>query len=595
MNRPRLSLTLLLVCGTLAACTGVIAPSGAGTGTGSTTGTGTGSTTGSGTGSSTGSGTGSSTGSGGTGSPTGSGGSVGTGSGGSGAGNSGVGGAAPLPVVLDGQPVNSRFVRLTNEQWENTVRDLLQLTAPTGMSSTFEGAPPGGNFPNNEKGLFITGNLWTSYEASAEALSQKVARDATALAKITGGTTVAATFIQTFGRRAYRRDLTAAEVTTYTTLFNSAAAIFNSGNAFADGAQLVIETMLKSPHFLYRSELTPAGQPLSGYEVASKLSYLLRNTMPDNALLDAAKATLSTPDQIAAQAQTMLGTAQAKTAFQGFHAQLLGIGRYNNIEKDPALKFTPAMATDLQTADTMFFDYLYDQNLGFKDLLLSPVAFVNQAIAPLYGMTATGTAFKQVQLGSERPGYFTRAGFLAVNGTLKDPDPILRGVNIIRRVMGNSNFAPPPGVDIPPVPTAKPGQTNRERVTAHTGFGTCGGSCHGNYINPLGFAFENLDTMGQLRTMDNGKPIDTTGTFPFVDGTKSFMDAPTLLALIATDSQAYLTYGVHMAEFILARDIAEKDRPFMTTLTQMNMNAASIKQLALAIMKSDAFTKRGTP
>ena len=84
---------------------------------------------------------------------------------------------------------------------------------------------------------------------------------------------------------------------------------------------------------------------------------------------------------------------------------------------------------------------------------------------------------------------------------------------------------------IPPLPEVMPGQTNRERVTAFTGKGTCGESCHGNYINPLGFAFENFDAMGQVRTMDNGKTIDTTGDYPFVDGTQSFMPAP--LALLA--------------------------------------------------------------
>ena len=573
LNASLRSLRFLFLSGALAACTGAIAAKGGPpSGSGGSSGSGTGST-------------------------------AGSGSGGSNSGTGGIGGAAgatvstvpALPVVLDGQPIYSRFVRLTNEQWENSVKDLLQLSALSGLSSTFEGAPPGGNFSNNERSLFVTSGLWTDYESAAETLSQKVARDSAALSKITGGTTVAATFISSFGRRAYRRDLTSTELTTYTTLFTSAAAIFNSGNAFADGAQLVIETMLKSPYFLYRAELSPAGQALTGYEVASKLSFVLRNTIPDNTLLDTAKAgSLSTPDQIAAQATTLLDGAPAKDAFQRFHTQLLGTDRYQNIEKDASFKFTPAMATDLQTADNMFFNYLFDQNLGFKDLLLSQVAFVNQTTAPLYGMTATGTTFKQVQLGSDRPGYFTRAGFLALNGTLKDPDPIRRGVDIIRRVMGNANFSPPAGVTITPVPQTS-GLTNRERVTAHTGAGTCGASCHGNYINPLGFAFEKLDAVGQVRTMDNGKAIDTAGQFPFIDGTKSFADAPALLALIAADSQAYLTYGVHMAEFLLTRDIAEKDRAFMTSLTQMNMNAASIKQLALAIIKSDAFTKRGTP
>ena len=259
-----------------------------------------------------------------------------------GAGASGVGGAtgsagagAAPGLTLDGAPIYSRYVRLTHEQWENSVRDLLQLPALPGLSTTFTSDPPGSNFSNNERRLFMTSGLWSDYETAAETLSQQVARDATALSRVTGGTTVAATFIRNFGRRAYRRDLTAAEETTYGTLFASGATIFASGNAFADGVQLVIETMLQSPYFIYRTEAAAAGQLLTGYEAASKLSFLLRNTMPDNALLDAAKAgSLNTADGIATQAQIMLDAMPARTVFQRFHTELFGIDRYANIAEE---------------------------------------------------------------------------------------------------------------------------------------------------------------------------------------------------------------------------------------------------------------------
>ena len=541
-----------------------------------------------------------------------------TGSGGSGAGSPGLGGsgngnptggggsagttgaaaASGLGLILDGAPVFSRYVRLTHEQWENSVKDLLQLPALPGLSGTFTGDPPGSTFSNNERRLFMTSGLWSDYETAAETLSQQVARDATALSRVTGGTTVAATFIRTFGRRAYRRDLTAAEETTYGTLFTSGATIFASGNAFADGVQLVIETMLQSPYFIYRMENASVGQQLSGYEAASKLSFLLRNTAPDTALLDAAKAgSLNTVDGIAAQAQTMLDAMPARTVFQRFSNEVFGLDRYVNMEKDTAVfpMFNAALAADLRTADIQLFDYLYAQGLGFKDLLLTPVAFINQSTAPLYGMTATGTTFKQVMLGADRPGYFTRAGFLAYNGTLRQPDPIRRGVDIIRRVLGVTNFMPPVGVTIPPLPEAVAGQTNRERVTAFTGAGTCGASCHGNYINPLGFAFENLDAMGQLRTMDAGKPVDTTGAFPFVGGVQSFTNASTLMALIAAEPQTHQSFSAQLAEFVLARDIADADRAFVNTIGDASLSASSVKQLALAIIKSPAFTTRGTP
>jgi hypothetical protein len=521
----------------------------------------------------------------------------------SGASGTATGGAAstvgtPLEVKLNGAPVYSRFVRLTNDQWENAARDLLRFQAAPGLASTFEGAPPGGTFSNNERRLFITSGLSGDYQLAAEALSQRLMQDATALSKVTAGATTAAAFIPAFGRRAYRRDLTAAEVTRYTTLFNGGADIFKSGNAFNDGVQMVVETMLKSPYFLYRAEIGQNGQPLSGYEVATKLSFLLRNTMPDDALLDLAKSGgLNSPEQIKQQAQSMLETPESRSAFERFHSELFGIDRYANIEKDATLfpTFNPAMATDFGQADTNFFDYLYDNNLGFKDLLLSQVGFVNASTAPIYGQSASGSGFVQVLLGPDRPGYFTRAGFLANNGTLIGSDPIRRGVDVIRRIFGNADFSPPGGVVIPPLPAPMPGQTTRERVTAHTGNGTCGASCHGQYINPLGFSFENFDAIGQLRSMDNGKPVDTTGDFPFASGSKSFKDAPSLLALMATDAQTNKTYAAHLAEYVLARDMAEADGAFLDTLGQSSAAAGSIKQLTLTVISSDAFSKRGTP
>lgn len=526
------------------------------------------------------------------------GGGSGGGSGGAAGGGTSSTNGTPLEVKLSGQPVYSRFVRLTNDQWENAVRDVLRLQAAPGLASSFEGAPPGGTFSNNERRLFITSGLWQDYESAAETLSQRLMQDAAALSKVTAGATTAAAFIPAFGRRAYRRDLTAAEVTRYTTLFNGGAAIFKSGNAFNDGVQIVVETMLKSPYFLYRAEIGQNGQPLSGYEVATKLSFLLRNTSPDDTLLDLAKSGgLNSAEQIAQQAQSMLDTPTARSAFQRFHSELFGIDRYTNIEKDTTLfpAFNPAMAADFAQADTKFFDYLYDNNLGFKDLLLSQVGFVNGPTAAIYGQSVSGSDFTQVQLGADRPGFFTRAGFLANNGTLTGSDPIRRGVDVIRRIFGNADFSPPAGLVIQPLPAPLPGQTTRERVTGHTGVGTCGASCHGQYINPLGFSFENFDAIGQVRSMDNGKPVDTTGEFAFAAGSKSFKDAPSLLALMAADAQTNKTYAAHIAEYVLARDAAEADGAFLDTLGQASAAAGSIKQLTLTVIKSDAFSKRGTP
>ena len=500
-------------------------------------------------------------------------------------------------LVLDGQPIRSRFVRLTHEQWEQSVRDLLQLTAVSGLSSGFTGDPPGGTFTNNERKLFVTAGLWGDYQRAAETLSQRVTHDAASLTRISGGATAAAAFVKTFGRRAFRRPLTTAEETRYQTLFATGATVFKSGNNFTDGAQLVIEAMLQSPHFLYRTELGTDGQPLTAYEVASKLSYLLRNTMPDDALLNAAASgELGTDAGLLSRAQALLDAMPASLVFQRFHSELFGLDRYRSIEKDATAfpKFTATLPADLMQADTLFFDSIFSHGQGLRELLQSSAAFVNEATASFYGLTAQGTAFKQVTLGPERPGYFTRTGFLTLNATLRDPDIIHRGVDINRRVLGAPNLAPPAGVVIPALPTPIPGQTNRQRVNAHTGAGTCGASCHGTFINPIGFAFENFDALGQVRTTDNGKPIDTTSEYDFTDGKKAFSGAPELMQLMAEETQTHGSYAGHLAEFALARDTDEADRPFVKALQQASMAPnSSIKQIVLSVIQSPSFRTRG--
>src|SRR5262245_32997282 len=218
-------------------------------------------------------------------------------------------GAAPgaLPgVALDGTPVRSRLVRLTHPQWEHSVRDVLQLDRDPALSASFTGDPPNGSFSNNERALTITPNLRLDYQRAAEELGRRVAQDPAALARIFPGSD-GNEFISSFGRRVYRRELTAEEQARHRALFDQGASVLESGDARADGAQLVIEAMLQSPHFLYRTELGADGAPLSGFEIATKLSFLLRNTTPDDALLDAAASgELDTAAGVLARARQLL-------------------------------------------------------------------------------------------------------------------------------------------------------------------------------------------------------------------------------------------------------------------------------------------------
>ena len=508
-------------------------------------------------------------------------------------GSSGQGGGPPLndfELGLDGTPIYSRFVRLTHRQWENSVRDLFSFADVPGISSTFTSDPPEGSFSNNERALFVSPNLRGDYQRAAEAIAVQVARDPAVRTTVTRGAD-AATFVRDFGRRAYRRPLAPDEAGRYDTLFASGAMLIASGDAFADGVEIVLRAFLQSPHFVYRTELGAEGAPLSGYESAARLSLLIADTTPSDALLDAAgRGELDTPQGVVAAATSLLDGAAARAVLGRYHEELLGLDRYLTIEKDRTLfpSYTDTLNPELVQADRLFFERILTQSLGLREILQSRTAFVTAGSARFYGITAPATAYQEVELGPERAGFFTRLGYLAYNANLREPDPIHRGVDFIQRVLCRV-MAPPVG-EIPPLPATMPGQTNRERVDAHTGSGECAG-CHAALINPIGFAFENFDAMGQARTMDNGRAVDTTGQFEFPDGVQAFAGAPELMALFAESAETHACYARHLAEFALGRDIAEADRPLVNRLEDASLfSNASLKQILLAVTESSAFT-----
>jgi hypothetical protein len=522
---------------------------------------------------------------------TGSGGTL-PGSGGS-AATGGTAGAAPSGINLDGRAVFHRFVRLTHSQWEASTRDLLKLDALPGLSTGFAGDPPEGMFSNNERRLYVTSTLREDYQRAAETLATQIAGNAQAITRVTGGTTDAATFVRTFGRRIFRRPLTTAEEQKYQAVFTSGATLVASGDAFADGVRMVIEAMLQSPNFVYRSELGTDGAPLSGYEMASKLSFFLRDTTPDDALLDAAAAgELDTASGVIARATTMLDEESAQAVLGRYHAELFGIDRYLQIDKNRTAfpTYDTALNAELVQADQLFFDRIFSTGLGMRGVLTSTLAFVSSASAGFYGVSASGAGLTEVALGPERPGILTRLGFLAQNATLSQPDPIHRGVDVLNRLLC-ADLVPPDGT-IPELPQVKQGQTNRQRVEDHTEVGSCAG-CHATLINPIGFAFENFDAMGQIRTMDNGNPIDTTGELELADGLHAFNGAGELAALLAEAPAVHGCYTKHLAEYTLARDMVGGDRTLVDAIEGNSMNNnAGTKALVLSLISQPSFLTR---
>ncbi|MGZ5968297.1 MAG: DUF1592 domain-containing protein, partial [Polyangiales bacterium] len=451
-------------------------------------------------------------------------------------GQNGGGGPGGGPGQLEDSLVDStRFPRLTHLQWENTVRDLLKLKDRPGNSSSFTTDPPGSMFGNDSALLQVTPGLWGDYQTAAEDVTAKLVADATQLGKVTAsavgtGDDKARAWIADFGKHAFRRPLRPEEIDGYLAMFNGALDKTSITDPFTAGVSIVIIAMLQAPDFVYRMEIGHDGGDgtiaLDKYEMASRLSFTIWNTMPDDDLFAKAESgALDTPESVAEVAKTMLDDPRAEPMIADFHARLLQFDHFEGRTKstDVFPEWSPALAPMMRTEAEMFVrEVTVKQNKGIAELLTANYTFVNDKLAPLYGLTGSFDAnFQKVSLDAKtRAGFLTQIGFLSANASSRDSDPIHRGVFVNLRIICAD--LPPPPMNIPPLPADDTGtKTMRERIEEHTKVEPCH-SCHGVMINPIGFAYEGFDALGKARTTDHGKPVNSADSYNFEDGVQSY-------------------------------------------------------------------------
>lgn len=500
------------------------------------------------------------------------------------------------------------FPRLTHAQWENSVRDLLRLDAAPDLAGTFEPDTRVSFFDNNSRALRVSSDLWSDYQGAAEVLAEAVANDPIALARIlppdlpSDPVERARAVVTSLGRRAYRRTLTNQEVDMHLGLFDEGASHFPEMGSFEAGMRMLLEAMLQSPYFVYRVETGVSRDgdavQLSDFEIASRLSYMIWNTMPDDTLLDEAeRGALSEPNQIASQAARLLDDPRGEAMVERFHAQLFNWDLYRGMSKD-ASEFPlsyPGIGDDMYEEARRFVEHVIlreDGNLA--ELLTAPYTFANDALASVYGFEgAAGSSFELLSFDPmaqpDRGGLLTQLGFLASHGGLTGA--VHRGVFINHRVLCTE--LPPPPDALPPIP-ADDGMTltSRERIEMHTGPGTCGATCHGTYINPIGFAFESFDGLGQHRTEENGLPIDAAAEFEFADGVVEFDGAQELSGAIASRIEAHDCYSKHWVEYAMGRDTAGADLDLIQGLGDRSLEGAPVRELIIELVKSDPFRSR---
>jgi hypothetical protein len=511
--------------------------------------------------------------------------------------------AAPASVLVPAP----RLARLSRQQWSSTVRDLHGLKDIAEIDDGVAGDALIG-FDNQADALYVTEQLRQQLATAAEKLADKVTADASVLAALVPADAPAdaagraRAFVTSFGRRAFRRPLTEAEITSHLALFNQGPTLYPGQDAFKAGVSLVIQAMLQSPFFLYRTELGhpapgAAKVPLDDYEVASKLAFALTNTMPDEELFAAAAAgQLHDPAGVAAQATRLMDSPRGTVGLNNFNFQVYRLGTYDGIKRDPAVfpDFTPTTPAAMRKEALEFFDWVFTQGRGVKDFYTAPVGFVSSPLAPLYGVSSpsSGDASTRIELDpTQRSGLLTQAGFLSSYITGDDPDIIHRGVFIATRLLCVE--LPPPSPKATALIDLQPNMTNRERVELTTGKGTCGEACHNALFNPLGYAFENYDAIGKYRTTDHGKPVNAADSYT-LDGTlKSFSNGVELSHLLAEAKQTHACYVQNMMSYLHSRVLSAEEQPLVDYYARKSRaGVASLRDMELEIVTSDAFLNR---
>jgi len=441
-------------------------------------------------------------------------------------GSPGSGGGAGSDAVLASCPTSvitpTPLRRLTRFEYANTVKNLLGVDPSPANDLPADEETDG--FDNNAGVLTVSSLHAEKYVLVSEALAKAAVAN---VASLTGCDTTskgedacAADFAKRFGRRAFRRPTTSADEQMLMAAYGSG----KDGGSYAEGIEVMIRAALQSPHFLYRLELTtPADAnaklvPLSPYELATRLSFLIWAAGPDDALLDAAgRGDLATKAGAAAQARAMLADPRARVAISNFFNEWIGTSRLDITSKSSAQfpMFSDAVRDGMKQETSALVQYvLWTGDHRLATLLTTPLAFVTPALAAVYGVSApkaTATAPQMVTLpdSQQRAGILTQASFLAVQAHPDQTSPVLRGKFVRGKLLCQPPPPPPADVNIS-VPDVSSAKTARDRFSAHL---TAGASCNGCHqlMDPIGLAFEKFDSIGSYRETENGVAIDVSG------------------------------------------------------------------------------------
>jgi cytochrome c553 len=395
-------------------------------------------------------------------------------------------------------------------------------------------------------------------------------------------------FCLRFTERAFRRPLTDEQKQLFV------GRQFEAAGEVDTAVKRVVLLVLKSPRFLYRE----AGNKPDGYDVAARLSFGLWNSSPDVELLSAAAAgQLASREQVARQAERMLGDLRCRAKLRQFLLTWLKVDHYPDISKDAKRfpGFEATLVSDLRTSLELFLDeVVWDEKSDFRQLFLADQLHLNGRLARFYQVELPpDDDFRKMELDADkRAGVLTHPYLMAAFAYPAESSPIHRGVFLARGVLGMS-LRPPPEAFTPLPAELHPNLTTRERVILQTKSTNCMG-CHG-IINPLGFTLEHFDALGRFRDTDNARPIDASGSYQTRGGKKVVVNgARNLAELLAGSEEVQEAFAEQLFHHLVQQSVkaygADKPAELRRSFAASEFH---IRKLAVEIMATAALTSGG--
>jgi hypothetical protein len=521
-------------------------------------------------------------------------------------------GSAGSSGTMTGQandPGRVTLHRLNRAEYDNTVRDLFGTSLTPAKDFPIDDR--GSGFDNMADVLTLSPLHLSVYLSAAKTLVTEALTNPTLRAKLvtcdltTQGDACTQQTLKGFAYRAWRRPVTDQELQRLMAVVSVA---LQNGDAHEQGLTLALRSVLLSPHFVFRVELDPdptslTPHALSPYELASRLSYFLWSSTPDDTLLqNAASGTLSDPATLRTEATRLLQDPRSRALVENFAGQWLHLRAIEALHPDPTTfpDVDQSLLTAMRGEGERLFQDIAFQGAPLLTLLTANYSYLNDRLATHYGLAPVGSSeLTRVDLtgSTQRGGLLAQAGFLSLTSYPERTSPVIRGKWVMDELLCASVPPPPADVDLAGVAMAEEeGLTQRQALEKHRADPKCY-ACH-VLMDPIGLGLENYDAIGRYRTTDAGLPIDAAGALPTGE---TFAGAKELAAHIAANPDFARCAARKLYTYALGRPPADTtghlDGPTLDGLTQaLTQNNYAFADLIGRIVVSPTFTtRRGEP